>query len=286
MRGWGLVLGMAALVACSPVVGGSTPPSDRTTLAVEWQRGFSVLSAEGDLTVEVVVSGDGITETEPVSATLAWGQEELEIELPPGAKQIVGLATDASGEVVAGTNLTLNLVQGQKHAVNLVLRPPKADCACLPQGKGKAKGHDKDKAQGNAWGHYKCLGPCFPTNPPQPEPSPEPSSSAPATPLGTLVANPNPVSGAGYPAALALTVDGDAAALAYAWSATDAYGAPANSFGATQVLNGKVYAVWTAPQVDGTTDFTITVTASDGRTAQTTVTVFGGTQTGHAGGGY
>lgn len=283
MWGWGLIL--AALVACSPLQGTAPPLDKSTTLALEWQRGFSVLAAADDVTVELVVSGDGIAENEPVTASLDWGDARLELKLPPGAKQVVGIATDGEGEVIAGTQLSVDLAPGLTRQVSLVLRPPKADCSCLPKGEGKALGHDKGKAKGKAWGHYKCLGPCFPDNPPQPSPEPSAAPSA-ALPLGALVANPNPVSGAGYPAALVLTLDGDPSGLSFSWSAVDPYGVEMGTFGETRVIGGKVYAVWTSPQVTATTDFTVTVTASDGRSATAPITVFSGTQTGQAGGGY
>lgn len=285
MWGWGLVLGLATLVACGPLP--TQPPTQSsTTLAIEWQRGFSVMADQGDVTVEVVVSGEGIDEAEPVTATLNWGQHKLELTLPPGAKQLVGVATDADGNVMAGTSLTVDLAPGLTKQVNLVLRPPRADCTCLPKGKGKALGHDKGKAKGWAWGHYKCLGPCFPDNPPEPTPSPTPSSDPALPSLGTLVANPNPVSGAGYPAAMALTLEGDPTGLSFSWSAQDPYGVEMGSFGDTRVIGNTVYVVWTSPDVTATTDFTVTVAASDGRTATTQLTVIGGTQTGQAGGGY
>ena len=130
-----------------------------------------------------------------------------------------------------------------------------------------------------------------PTSIPVPDPTPTPNQKP---VIGTLDANPNPVTGAGYPAAIKVNVSDTETPvenLTLTWSATEnGTEMAAGTFSNTRIIGSTLYVVWTSPIIDITKSYLITLTVNDGTDTVTStpllITVLGGTGTGVAQGGY
>lgn len=109
---------------------------------------------------------------------------------------------------------------------------------------------------------------------PTPEPTPIPTPTPDLGPVIEFISvNPNPVSGAGYPAALKAVIsdpDTPLSQVTAEWQVTHTQsGMFAGTLSTNKWINNSVYAVWTSPMATAVQDYEVRLVVSDGQNAKT-----------------
>lgn len=109
---------------------------------------------------------------------------------------------------------------------------------------------------------------------PTPEPTPIPTATPDLGPqIEFISVNPNPVSGAGYPAALKAVIsdpDTPLSQVTVEWKVIHKLsGALSGTLTANKWINSSVYAVWTSPMATETQDYEVRLAVSDGSNTRT-----------------
>lgn len=296
-------IGVSALAAVLLLAGcGTLDPggSGRVRMAVLWPRNFSIQEIPaGTQSIAIAITGIGLTG--PIERSLSRSGPELqtvEIELPPGNKQVSVKALSGKGEILAENRQDVVIRSSQTSRLEMSLTPVVQPTPTpLPDrgSSGGAQGGQPTTGQPEPGGSGTGSDPApttgvepTPDQPASPPPSPvTPASpttttgssgssggsggggSGPVTATMTVSANPNPISGPQFPTELTLSFSNAQVANAVAanpggvsWTCTDP--AAATGCGSFEMSSSPLRWVWhSPPAAGGSGPFTLSVVAVD-----------------------